>query len=240
MTEHFGCVEFCLPGTLEDKLETLDELGLWLELVNISERDLSILSSFSIDIRSVQAYRLHDLHLLSRDKYAREAATMHIKETIGIAREVGAANVIAVPTYGFDLVSAPFKTCVETFRELSSESDVNILVEALSPTRSAFSPSLAEVSKLVKAINRDNVALAADTCHIHEGEKDVISTLMDFRDEIVELHLKDSCALPPGKGELDFTAVLEICENTELCLEFMSEDPADLKKALGYLKSGCK
>ncbi|MBI5254077.1 MAG: sugar phosphate isomerase/epimerase [Euryarchaeota archaeon] len=242
-----GCVEFCLPGrNLGEKLEAARKHALWVELVNDKKKDLSILNSSSVEIKSVQAYLLHDLSLLSKNAAAKKAALTHVKDTIEMAGRVGAENVLTVPTYGFEYVALPYKKCIKIFRELSNyalDCDVKILIEALSKKRTSFLPSLAEVNELVKAIDRENVRLAADTCHIYDslllcsGES-ATEVLKKFRDEIVELHLKDSDSLPPGKGKINFKKILKISKNSLLCLEYKGKNlERDLEDSLEHLKN---
>lgn len=235
-----GCAEFCLPGkNLEKKLEAARKHNLWVELVNDKKKDLSVLNSFNVKVKSVQAYLLHDLSLLSRNPTIQKAALKHVKDTIEIASRVGAENVATVPAYGYEHITQPYKKCVEIFRELSNyalDYNIKILIEALSKKRTSFLPSLAEVRKLVKAIDRENVCLAADTCHIYDSGENVADVLKKFRDEILELHLKDSDSLPPGRGKINFKKILKICKNSLLCLEYKSDSKKDLEDSLKHLK----
>lgn len=237
-----GCAEFCLPGkNLKEKLEAAGKCALWMELVNDREKDLSVLDSFSVEIKSVQAYLLHDLSLLSKNAAVQKAALNHVKDTIEMAGRVGVKNVLTVPTYGFEYAALAYKKCVEIFRELSNyalDCDVKILIEALSQKRTSFLPSLAEVRKLVKAIDRENICLAADTCHIYDSGENVAETLKKFRNEIVELHLKDSDSLPPCKGKINFKKILKICKDSLLCLEYKSKNlEKDLEDSLKFISS---
>jgi sugar phosphate isomerase/epimerase len=236
----FGCVEFCVPGkTLEEKLKTIEKHKLWLELVNSEKRDLSILDSFDVEINSVQAYLLHDLSLLSKDPIIQGAAAAHVRDTIRLASRVNAKNVITVPTYGYSYVKDPFKKCVNIFRDLSAyatEFDIEILIEVLGLRKTAFLPSLTKVHRLVKEIDRENVGLMADTCHIYESKEEVIQTLYNFKDEIIELHLRDTESRPPGKGKLNFEKILNICKASFLCLEYKSKNlKKDFEDVLSYL-----
>lgn len=235
-----GCAEFCLPGkNLEKKLEAARKYALWVELVNDKKKDLGILNSFDVKVKSVQAYLLHDLSLLSRNPAIQKAAIKHVKDTIEMAGKVGAENVATVPAYGYEHIVQPYKKCIEIFRELSNyalDYNIKILIEALSQKRTSFLPSLAEVRKLVKAIDRENVCLAADTCHIYDSGENVAEVLEKFRDEIVKLHLKDSDSLPPGRGKINFKKILKICKNSLLCLEYKSNSEKDLEDSLRYLK----
>ncbi|GAH06852.1 unnamed protein product, partial [marine sediment metagenome] len=90
-----GCVEFAVPGdTLEDKLRILESHKMWLELVNdgLDEKRLNnileILPNFNTPIRSVQAFLLHDLRMLSAKDKDQKIAVRHVEETIKIASKV--------------------------------------------------------------------------------------------------------------------------------------------------------
>ncbi len=235
MTYTFGCVEQCLSGSFEDKLDLLEEMGLWLELTNTGPRDLSLLDSYSVEVKTVQAYMLHKLHWLSPDKKMQEAAYKHILDTIKIAEDIGADHVLTVPTYGFDLADNSRQLCVQNFRNISKETNLVILIEALSPKQTVFLPLLTAVVELVDEINRDNVGLAADTWHIQESGLDVVEIFGDF--DIIELHLRDTNSTPPGQGTIDFREIIKALSPQLQCLEFNEGTKMDLIAAYEYLKS---
>lgn len=90
-----GSVEFCLPGaSLKEKVVVAEKHNLWLELVNDKDKDLTILDSYDVDVKSVQAYLLHELSLLSGDYATSKAASRHVKDTIKLACKIGAENVV--------------------------------------------------------------------------------------------------------------------------------------------------
>lgn len=237
---NLGIAEFCLPGrTLKEKLAEAEKRRLWVELANRRRRDLSALDSFGVRIVTVQAYTLHHLSLISKIAAQRKAARKYVEETIEVARSVGAKYVLAVPSYGFDFISKPFEIAVEIFRGLcdyASERGIAILIEALSPKRTSFLPSLEQVNYFLNAIDRENAALAADTCHIHDSGEEVVETLKKFKKEVVELHLKNSENKPPGKGSINFKGIMEVCRESQFCLEYKSKNPKrDLKGSLKFL-----
>ena len=235
MTCILGCVEQCLFGALEDKLDLLEELGLWLELANTGPRDISPLNSYSVKVKTVQAYMLHELHWLSPENKMQEAAYEHILDTIKIAEDIGADHVLTVPTYGFDLTDNYRQLCVQNFRSISKETNLVILIEALSPKKTGFLPSLPAVAELVDEINRDNVGLVADTWHIQESNLEVVEIFDDF--DIIELHLRDTNSTPPGQGTIDFRGIIKALSPQLLCLEFNEGTKMDLIVAYRYIKS---
>lgn len=236
MSGRLGCAETCLSGKLEKKLEILGELGLWLELVNTGQRDLSVLESYEVEVRTVQAYKLHELPWLSKKKEMRESADRHVLESVRIGEKIGAEYVLTVASYGFDLMKRPREECIENYRKISKETDLVILIEALSPRQTSFLPSLSEVAELVGEIARDNVGLAADTWHVKESSEDVAEALRRSGQEIIELHLRDTNSKPPGKGRLNFEEVLKACTPPLLCLEFRTGTKEDVASAYRLLE----
>ncbi len=237
MTDSLGCSELCIPGKFEDKLALMEDLGLWLEVTNIGPRDLSVIDSYNIEVVTVQAYQLHKLHWLSSDKGQREAAKDHVLDSIRLAEDLGADNLLTVPTYGFDTVGGARDVCIGNYKSLSKETHLNILIEALSPNQTDFLSSLSAVAGLIKEISRDNVGLAADTWHISESGEDVIGTLKESKSDIVELHLRDSDSLPPGLGNMDFKGILDVSSSSYTCLEYSEGTNEDLTKACRHIRS---
>jgi sugar phosphate isomerase/epimerase len=230
-----GCFEKCLKGGLEEKLEFLEECGLWLELANEGERDLSILESYEVEVKTVQAYMLHNLHWLSPVEKERVAAQRHVMETCNLAEEVGAQNVLTVPTYGFSIGEKSREICIENYRKVAKDLDLNILVESLSPRKTSFLPRPFEVASLVEEIALENVRLALDSLNIKEAGLEPSSVIEQLDDRIVEVHLKDEDSRPPGKGGIDFEGIIKRCSNQLFCLEFESVSRDEFIDAFDYI-----
>jgi sugar phosphate isomerase/epimerase len=230
-----GCSEKCLKGGFEEKLEFLEERGLWLELANEGERDLSLLESYRVSVKTVQAYMLHKLHWLSPVEMDRVAAQSHVRETCRLAEELGAQNVLTVPTYGFSMVQNSRAVCIENYRKAAKETSLNILVESLLPRRTSFLPNPFEVAALVEEIALENVRLAVDSLHIKEAGFEPASVIERLDDGIVEVHLKDDDSRPPGKGGIDFEEIIKSCSTQLLCLEFVSVSREEFSEASDYI-----
>ncbi len=228
-----GCVEFAVPGdTLEDKLRILESHKMWLELVNDGfdekrlKNILEILPNFNTPIRSVQAFLLHDLRMLSVEDKDQKIAVRHVEETIKIASKVGAQNVVAVATYVDPTIINPREKCINLFKrfgELGAELDVIISIEALDRDKTTFLPSVPEIYHLVRDVGSDHVRLMADTMHIHANEKNVAETIREYASEIMELHLRGTNSTPPEQGSIDFGPVLKIVREKFrglTCLEY--------------------
>ena len=228
-----GCAEFCIGGGLEEKLRFCREHGLWLELANTGERDLSPLDSWRVEVRTVQAFLLHSYSLGAGGEEGR-AAVEHVQSTVDMAHEIGASYALVVPGYGFDHSGEAVQRLAGAMRGLAEyalERDVVILVEALSPRKTDLLPSLAEVHGFLARAGLEGLALAADTYHAYEAGEDVL----DYRDEIQELHLKDTQGAPPGKGELDFKRLLGKPWR-QLCIEYR-QGGGEVEEVLSFLRS---
>lgn len=228
-----GCAEFCMPGGLEEKLRACRRHGLWMELANTGERDLSVFGSWDVEVRTVQAYLLHSYSLVGRSRGERKAALEHVRGTVDMAQGAGAGYALIVPGYGHDFTEDAEKKLGIVLRGLAgyaADRGVTILVEALSPRKTSLLPSLGSVEKFLRSLGEENLLLAGDTLHAFEAGEDVL----DYRESIAELHLKDSASLPPGRGGLDFKRILGKPWR-QLCLEYKSD--GNLEAALDFLAS---
>lgn len=247
---NLGYVEFAVPGELlEDKLRTLEQHEIWLELANegIGKKRLAeilqALSRFRVPVKSVQAYRLHELQLLSKKREEQRAAVRHVEETIKIASKIGAVNVVTTISYGKPDIKKPREKCVELFRhfgKLGEEFNVIVSIEPLGKDRTAFLPGVSDVYKLVQDVGSDNVRLMADTMHIHDNGDNVGEVVRKYSKELMELQLRDTGSRPPGLGTIDFDPVLKVVRGKFkglICLEYgPGPDPsADFNHALKFV-----
>jgi sugar phosphate isomerase/epimerase len=245
---NLGCAEFAVPGvTLEEKLKVLESRGVWLELVNDCRKQardvLNAQKSFGAPIESVQAYLLHELEMLGENETQRKAAARHVEDTIKLASEVGAKNVVVTIAYGEPKIENPRKKCIELFRnfgKLGEEFNVTISIEPLGRDRTSFLPSVPEVHRLVQDIGSDHVRLMADTMHIYNSEKNVADVVRKYVAEIMELQLRDTGSRPPGLGKIDFVPILKLVREKFrglICLEYKpGPDPdADFNHAIKFV-----
>ncbi len=236
-----GCFELSIPGeSLAEKLRVLESYGMWIEIACMGEReDLDILKSFNVESESVQAYKLHNLSLISSDQNVRKRALRHVKETIDIARDIGAERVVIVPSYGHSFIDDPVKKAVDVFKEICGyalDSGVQILVEALSAKKTSFLPSLDEVASFVNTVSFENIWLLADTGHLNDGGAEVLTAIQESEELLKEIHLKGENSGPPSKGIIPFKKILDTYKEIPLCLEYKSNYPKkDFQNAIKYL-----
>lgn len=246
--QSLGCVECAVPGeTLADKLGILESRGMWLELVNDGKKQLKdvldSLEGFDTSIESVQAYMLHKLQMLGAGKAEQKAAVRHVEDTIKMASEVSAKNVVVTVTYGVPKVKKPREKCIKLFKHfgrLGRELDVLVSIEPLGRDKTTFLPSVPEVHSLVRDVGSSHVRLMADTMHIHNNEGDVAGVVRKYFAEISELQLRDTNSRPPGQGSVNFTPLLKIIRKKFrglICLEYKpsSNPSSDFDQACKFV-----
>jgi sugar phosphate isomerase/epimerase len=237
-----GCVEFAIPGdTLKEKLEVLESRGMWLELANDGKKHVKeireVMASYQVPIKSVQAFRQHELQLLSADLEERNLAYRHITETIRMAAELGAENVVVVVGYGSPGVEKPEEACLNFFKEfgaLGKELGVFISIEPLG-SKTSFLPTVSDISQLIRKSISENLRLLIDTMHVESCGENPAEIIRIYSGEAEEVQLRDTDSKPPGKGKIDFEAVLASLQRFQglVCLEYKpGQDPlADFELA---------
>jgi len=244
-----GCVEFAVPGTtLEEKLVFLEKRKMWLELVNDGTKTARMLrNSLSITrarALSVQAYRLHDLQLLSQDLGETRAALKHVRESVEMAANIGAGHVVTTIAYGTPKVPDALPRCIRIFRglgEYAEEREVVVGIEPLGRKRTTFLPGLSDVVDLVERVDSDFVRPMADTMHIHDNGDPVHGVIAGNLHLLSEVQLRDTDSLPPGAGGLDFKPVAELLKRYRglVCVEYKprKNPKSDFELALRTMKS---
>lgn len=189
-----GFVDTCLRGGLEEKLALAEREGLWIEIAHTgSEKSaVSVFENYDVPVKTVQAYLLHRLHWLSPDRAVRKAAEHHVLDTIGFAEKAGAQSVLTVPTYGFTQLTQAKEECMKNYRRILKETSLNILVEQLSPVRTSFLPSPADIAKLISETGHERLKMVVDTLHLRDSGFELHDTTVKYSDLIWEIHLRDN------------------------------------------------
>ncbi|MFN4132756.1 MAG: sugar phosphate isomerase/epimerase family protein [Candidatus Hadarchaeales archaeon] len=224
-----GCAEFAVPGeTLREKLNFLEQKKLWLELANDGKKSLvdvkSLLSSYKVEVRSVQAYRQHEFQLLAAGEKEREMARKHVAETINFAGEIGAEHAVVVTGYGGPGVEAPERVLAELLKEFSGageERGVKVGLEALG-AKTSFLPRVDEVATFLKRLSLANVGIVLDTMHAYSAGENPAEIFERNSPIITEVQLRDVGSRAPGKGEIDFKKLGKLLRDYSglLCLEY--------------------
>ncbi len=240
-----GIAEFSLPGQgLEEKLQTAEHKRLWIEVANDGVpwkcwRWKSLLPSYRVRVRSVQAFLQHRLSLLSKSEVERKAALNHVIQTIEFASLVSAKHVVVVLCYGKPEVEDADEQSVRALGEMAKvaeDAGITLGLEPLDHARTNYRPTTEAVWEIVKLVNNDHLKLMIDTGHAWNNGENVVEILERFRDVVSEIHLKDSESKAPGLGALDFEPIVNVCANAKglKCLEYCprSNPTAELEKAL--------
>jgi sugar phosphate isomerase/epimerase len=225
----WGCVEFAVPGNdLREKLKVLESRGMWLELANDGRKKTNevqeMLASYSVPVRSVQAYMQHELQLLSTDKGERELARRHVEETIRMAAGLGGENVVVVIGYGEPGMENPRRACLDIFRGFGALAEELGVVASIEPLggKTSLLPRVSDVQQLVEEVASENVRLLIDTMHVWSCEENPVQIIKKYSEHAKEIQLRDTDSKPPGAGEIDFTSIIKSIEGFPglTCMEY--------------------
>jgi len=154
-----------------------------------------------LQIATLQAWRLHEVHPIHPDKKVRGEAYEHLRRTIELAAALGVPRVIAVAGYGQEICADPFEEARAFFRFLAPvarDNKVRVLLEPLSPLRCAALTAPILLARLLEEIGSPDVyGSAIDTGHVVDSGREVDEYLERWPRRIEELQLKGKGSSPP-------------------------------------------
>jgi sugar phosphate isomerase/epimerase len=195
-------VEHVLPGNARERLDAARRLGLALEVADRTETDLDLIAASGLTVATVQAWRLHEVHPLHPDAAVRAAAPGVVERALDVAARLGAPRVLAVCGFGDAPIDAPFERSLAFFEACAPRAralGLTLLIEPLSPLRSAHMTSLEEHRRLLAALARESCfATAFDTGHLLDGGLEPESVLSAWPHPVAELQLRAAGSEAPG------------------------------------------
>lgn len=194
--------ESSLPvASLPDRLELLLREGLALEVANQGNVLVEAYRQAGVQISAVQAYRMHDVHPLHRDRHARQAAVTHVRETLELAAELGAPRIVTVCGFGHELADRPFDRAVDFFHQFADPAKklgVRVAIEPLSPIRCGALTNPREIADLIDILGDPEVfSMLLDTGHLADSGIELNSFFRHWNRPIEELQLKGPRSQPP-------------------------------------------
>jgi sugar phosphate isomerase/epimerase len=214
-----------LSGTLEEKLAKAARMGAnGVELISTDPASLDIAAlKAQLDNYGLQAAAIASggmalaakLTLLNSDEQAAALACQRLDELIDLASALH-APVITVGSFRGHSVGDPQRSLVELAQILRRAGDraagagVVIAIEPLNRFEGDLLNNVAQGLAFLKELNHPAIGLLLDTFHVNIEE---CSWTEPFRQAMAEgklfhIHLGDNNRLPPGKGLIDFAAIL--------------------------------
>jgi len=202
VTPLLAYVEHDLPAaTPEERFEIARAHGLALEVAHRDDDRAERARDAGLQIATLQAWRLHEVHPIHPDKKVRAAAYEHLRRTIELAASLGVPRVIAVAGYGQEICADPFEEARSFFRFLAPiarEQKVRVLIEPLSPLRCAALTAPMVLARLLEEIGSPEVyGSAIDTGHVIDSGREVEGYLERWPGRVEELQLKGKGSSPP-------------------------------------------
>jgi hypothetical protein len=238
--------ESSLPGAgREERFASAREHRLALEVANDGGLDEEALRRSGLRVATVQAYRMHEFHPLHRDPARRRQAAPHVRDTLEAAARLGTSRIVAACGFGHDLADRPFERCLDFFGPLAGSASalgVRIMIEPLSPSRTAAMASPAEIVRLLAHLDRPDVfSLVLDTGHLADAGFDLEVFFREWDHPVEELQLKGPASAPPSSA-MPVEKWLKMLPETPdvLCVEHRKPvSRSDMAGLIGALRESC-
>jgi sugar phosphate isomerase/epimerase len=161
------------------------------------------------------------------DADERAEAIERMKLLLEIAAELGARGVVMPAAWGLASTRLPklhptrteaedhvvLLEALHTLGLHALKHGVLILLEPLNRYEDHMVNTLQEAAKYVQAVKHESVRVMADTYHMNIEEANPLESLRRHVPWLGHVHVSDSNRFEPGKGHVDFRAILETLNN---------------------------
>ena len=215
-----------LSGSFKERLEKAKHLGYWgVELMTARPAELdsqALLDELRqaglkpVAIASGPAYMQDGLTLLARSDEISKQAIARLEKMIELASQVG-APLVTIGSFRGRLAWAGGQESrallIEILRQATGQaaaSGVRLALEPLNRYETDLIRNAAEGLDFLEEVGADNLGLLLDTFHMNIEEVDLQATIYRVYSagKLFHVHLGDSNRLPPGKGHIDFGALV--------------------------------
>ncbi|MGE0145493.1 MAG: sugar phosphate isomerase/epimerase family protein [Planctomycetota bacterium] len=147
----------------------------------------------------------------------RTATIDRLRELLDRSAAIG-ADVLAGPLHsaygsftGQPPTESEFAACVEVFQAVAPHAaavGVKLALEPLNRFECYFLNTVADTARLVRAVGHQMVVAAVDTHHAHIEEADPTAAILEHGDTLGHVQLSENHRGVPGRGQVDFAAIL--------------------------------
>lgn len=190
-------------------------------------RELS--EEFDLPVTSVLGWCIWGIRgrdLSSPDEGERRAAIRYGQECIEFATEVGAEVFIVIPAAAGRTVptgnprsqdewhaayDVEWKYAVESIREAAAfavERGIVLALEPINRYETFLVTNLEQSLRFISDVGADNLKLNLDTFHMNIEEQNLAETVLRAGNLLVNMHVSDSNRQAPGRGHMDYTALV--------------------------------
>ncbi len=161
-----------------------------------------------------QAYLEERLSLVAPEAAVRERTIARLESHTGLARRVGALLVVGLirgpipPEETRESALERLLASLGKVARTARAAGVRIVIEPINRYESNWLNTVDEVMNFLHRLGEENVGILPDTFHMNIEEEDPPTALGRARSRLWHVHLADSNRRAPGRGHLDFGAVV--------------------------------
>jgi sugar phosphate isomerase/epimerase len=208
-----------------------DGIELKGELAEYPKEEVKALcQEFGLAVTSVLGWCIYPIpgrDLASTDPAERAAAQAYMRDVIDYAAEVAAGIVLTLPFPAGRLapLSRPtdeagfleasrqeWALAVDSVRALAQHAagrGITLAVEPINRFETYQINTLADGLRFIEDVGAPNVRLNLDTFHMNIDEPDPVGAIRKAGSLLAHMHVADSNHMPPGRGHVDFAAVMQ-------------------------------
>lgn len=174
-----------------------------------------IIDLYDIKVAGICGMVFPESEFASNNPFVRQRCIDYFRRNIDLCKEVGGSYILFAPgavgrPKKYD--NSEFFRAAETINNVADyflQNGVRGAIEPVRPEEVSFCHTFAEAKKLIEKINHPGVKnIAGDVFHMLSGEEHIASTLIEYRDLIINLHLADTNRRALGTGSLDLDLVI--------------------------------
>jgi sugar phosphate isomerase/epimerase len=153
--------------------------------------------------------------LIHEDRYVRRGSVSYVKDCLTLVSELGGRILSVVPSTVGKVVpmataAEEWRWGVESLRECQAHAEsvgVRMGLEPLNRFETYFLNSAEQALALADEVGGD-CGIALDMFHMSIEESDWAGAIRACGDRLVDFHVADNTRMPPGRGAVDWAAVI--------------------------------
>lgn len=196
----------------KEEIAFLKELGYdGVELAIADPRNIKVEEKMKVcAIGTGLSYTKYGLSLTDFDPTIRKKAIERTKEYIELGASLGAKIIIGlIRGKVMDALEKHIDLFISSLKEISKyaqKEEVEILLEPIN----RYETFINKAEEMIEIINKVGYGeLLLDTFHMNIEEKDPVRTIETYGKYIGHIHIADSNREAPGRGHIDFKAIIK-------------------------------
>jgi D-psicose/D-tagatose/L-ribulose 3-epimerase len=209
------------PEPIEKAIARLGRLGYdGLEIAGEpraydTARVRELLAEHGLDCWGAVTLMMGGRDLVHEDPYVRLGSVAYVKDCLTFVGELGGRILTVVPSTVGKVVpmagaADEWRWGVEALKECQAHAEavgVRIALEPLNRFETYYLNRCEQALAMAEAVGGD-CGVALDTFHMNVEETDLLAAIRAAGDRLVDFHVADNNRMPPGRGALDWDAIV--------------------------------